>query len=318
MQADVIITGGSGFIGEHLCRRLGNDGAQQGRLLNLDLVEPVAGLTRYSNTDIRVPAALARVADQCRGRTLLHLAAKAEVVMPFASIAGLFETNVEGTLNVLSGLAPRHVVFASSSSVYGDTDPAGASTDWRALNPVGTYALSKMAGEMALADWARETGGTAVSLRFGNVTGSGCRGLIPYLVEHAIRHPDGKQPARIRGRGRLLRDYVPVATVVNAIINASELALAPGAVAAFNVGSGRGMSNGEVAAEVAAILAKVGLTITIVDEDPIAPGETAVTVLDMSRSERELKLPSPSRREVLQAIETATLDYFQRLRARTA
>jgi len=81
--------------------------------------------------------------------------------------------------------------------------------------------MSKAMAELACADWARETGRIAVRFRFGNVIGEGCRGFIPFLVQHAILHPDGDVPAEARGGGLIERDYVPVDHVVEVMIAAA-------------------------------------------------------------------------------------------------
>jgi UDP-glucose 4-epimerase len=153
--------------------------------------------------------------------TVFHLAARAEVVIPFDAIPDLNATNVAGTVNVLRAYTPRRFIFASSSAVYGNGARPHVDTAWSNVNPLGIYGMSKAAGELTCADWAREKSGTAIMFRLGNVIGARCRGLIPHLVRHARSHPAGTVPVRMRGEGRITRDYVPVEHVTEIFKRAS-------------------------------------------------------------------------------------------------
>ncbi|MBI2527821.1 MAG: NAD(P)-dependent oxidoreductase [Candidatus Rokubacteria bacterium] len=297
----VLVTGSSGFIGSHLCAAL-EARAGGGALAGLDLLpasEPAAFQALVA--DIRDPASLRFLGGE-RVATVIHLAALAEVVIPFSELADLVATNVQGTLTVLSAARPARLVFASSSAVYGHGGRTPARPDWRKVNPVGSYGMSKAMAEMACAEWARATGGAAVSLRLGNITGAGCRGLIPYLVGHAVKHPDGALPAQARGRGRLVRDYVPVRYAVDVILAAAEHPWAPGGIVALNVGTGRGLTNGEVGAMVQGILRRRGYALKIDWDNPVLPGEARAVVLDMEDTVSRLGLAVPGHGEVVSAI----------------
>lgn len=296
---DTLITGAAGFIGGHLYPMLGRDAPA---CRGLDIVPASRrDLLPLLRADIRAADQLHEVLEGRQGGDLVHLAAKAEVVIPFAGLADLMETNIQGTLRVLEAARPRRVIFASSSSVYGETTVDGDAPAWENLNPLGAYALTKMAGELACADWAAETGAMVVNLRLGNVVGAGCRGLIPYLVRHAMRHPDGDVPVRLRGDGRLLRDYVPVDHVLEVIAAALQAPEIPGRVQYLNVATGRALSNGEVTALVQRVLAGKGYRLCPDFRDPPARGETRRTVLAVEDTLRIYGLP-PVRPE---AVETA-------------
>jgi nucleoside-diphosphate-sugar epimerase len=229
----------------------------------------------------------------------------AEVVTPFRDLRHLHATNVVGTVNLLEVFSPRVFVMASSSAVYGHGGTPRVGTDWRFVRPVGAYGMSKAAAELVCADWARETGRAAISFRFGNVIGPRCRGLIPYLVDHARRHPDGEVPAAMRGRGRLLRDYIPVSYIVRLLRAAAALRWPAGTAEAFNIGTGRGTTNGAVARRVAQILRRYGYRLRVDMSHPIAPGESRHVVLDMRRTVRRFEVPPPTPAEVDEAIEAA-------------
>jgi UDP-glucuronate 4-epimerase len=256
---------------------------------------------------VRSPAALGELARRLAPHTLIHLAAKREVVTPWDRLGELVETNVVGTFNVLEALRPRRILLASSSTVYGNCGRRGARPNWSSVGPIGEYGMSKAAAELICRDWAREKRGVAFLLRIGNVVGPGCPGLIEYLVRHARRFPDGSAPAELRGGGGLIRDYVPIGYVVEAMVAAVGLEQEAGAAVALNLSSGRGLTNREVAELVGAVLEEQGYRLRFRWDNPRAPGEVTTTILDPSATERSLGVPAPDREGVVEAIRAAAL-----------
>jgi nucleoside-diphosphate-sugar epimerase len=307
------VTGSSGFVGSHLCNELAGDGARGKSLVGVDRVAP-EGSARYRHVraDLRRPRALARALESVQGSPVLHLAAEAEVVIPFADLSALIDTNVAGTLNLLRALEPARLLFASSSAVYGHAGPRPVAPGWEHVNPVGAYGMTKAMGELVCAQWARERSRVALAFRFGNVVGPRCRGLIPYLVGHAVDHPEGHTPARCRGGGRIARDYVPVGHVVKVLRRALLSECEPGSYAAFNIGTGHAMTNGEVAEVVQAVLAREGYRLRIDWKSPLEPGEATRVVLDVGRTVRRFDLEAASSDEVVRAIEEGTRDWLSR------
>jgi nucleoside-diphosphate-sugar epimerase len=302
----VLVTGSAGFVGSHVCDALvatSDDAALHG--LDVNAARPSQKHPSL-RMDIRKLAALRRAATSLSPAAVVHLAARAEVVVPFRELGELLATNVDGTLHVLEAFKPSRVVFASSCAVYGDVEAGDAPASWDGVRPVGAYGMSKAAGELVCRDWARETGGVAVRLRFGNVIGPRCRGLIPYLVAHARRHPDGSVPASLRGNGRIVRDYVPVEHVVATVQAALAHAYPAGASPIYNVGSGRGLTNREVAGIVKRVLAEEGFALRMDFRNPVAIGEAQRAVLDVRGTTRAFGLKPPSPADVVAAIEGAT------------
>jgi len=306
--ATILITGCSGFVGRHLCRAL-LVGNVRRRICGLDMVPMTEPGLEFFLGDIRRPDDLQRVADRIRPDIVLHLAAEAEVVTPFDRYNGLLNTNVQGTLNVLQVFGPRLLVFASSSAVYG-TSRSVVQPTWSRVRPVGIYGLSKAAGELITRDWVCKTGNIAINLRFGNVVGSKCRGLIPYLVDHARKHPGGSPSVQLRGQGRLIRDYVPVAYTVQVIRAAMGRPWRSGLWTAFNVGTGVGTSNAAVAAMVQRLLRRRGYKLDLDFDHPLALGEAEEIVLDMKSTVKHLGLRGPGPKPVRRAIEEAVLSYL--------
>jgi len=314
MELRQIITGAAGFIGSHLCRTAAESlGASA--IATLDLVPADPSASRAHLADIRRLAMLTELARRSPAPVVVHLAALAEAVQPFGSMRDLTATNVEGTINVLQAFDPARLVFASSSAVYGTLRDRRARPIPGDAAATGAYGVSKLMGEAICSQWAGERKASVVSLRLGNVVGPRCRGLIPYLVGHAIRRPDGSLAALLRGGGRIIRDYVTVECVVETILKSLELPLEAGRVAIINVGSGTGMSNGEVAQLVAAVLEGHGYRLRLDFDHPLAPGESASVVLDVEEMTSRLGVRPPDRETVVRSIEQATLAHLETMRS---
>lgn len=291
-----LVTGSAGFLGSHLVRAFssarwnGDDSA----------------VKRYG-IDILDAGQLEAVLPRDQVRTVFHLAGSSAAVIPKELMSSFLHEVVKGALNVLDILQPRRLVFASSCAVYGDTSAGGARTDWSEVHPVGLYGLGKVAVEIVLKQWAEETGGEAIAMRLGNVVGEACGGVIRYLVRHAVRFPDGSTPARMRGNGQIVRDYVPVDYVIRAMTAALERDWPCGACVPVNIGSGRGISNGEIAERVCKILARFGYTLRIEWERQPAPGEAWQAVLDVSETAAAVSALPPTTEDVWRAVEEGVL-----------
>ena len=239
----VLVTGAAGFIGSHLCRRLvaeghdvvGLDDLSAGRLDNLSDVPEVD----LVEADLRDVGAVNKVANGCGA--ILHHAARKSVPRSIREPEEFTEVNVGGTLNVL--LAARKeraaVVFASSSSVYGDQDvyPLREDVEPRPRSP---YAATKLAGEALLRAWWHSYGVPTITLRYFNVYGPGqdpeseYAAVIPRFATACLT---GGTPV-IYGDGEQARDFTYIDDVVQAnllAMNAPESAF--GLV--LNAGGGR-------------------------------------------------------------------------------
>jgi nucleoside-diphosphate-sugar epimerase len=252
-----------------------------------------------------------------RGSKVFHLAAEAEVVIPFGRLNQFVESNVSGTINLLRTLNPDTVFFASSSAVYGHKNTTGTETGWEFINPVGIYGMSKAMAELVCQQWAVEQKKSAVAFRFGNVIGPRCRGFIPFLVNHAIAHPDGNVAAQCRGGGTIVRDYLPVQYLVDVLIRSLEMQWKPGSFEVFNMGTGRGMTNGDVARIVQSVLKSEGLKLDINWENPISADESHAIILDPQETEDHFELPVPDHDAVVAAIEESTRYFLEQGTATT-
>jgi nucleoside-diphosphate-sugar epimerase len=287
-QNGVLVSGSSGFIGTNLCREL----------------EDRTGGTpmRPQPMDILDRSRMDRIAAETNILAAIHLAGSGRVIAPSSICPDMFATAVVGTLNVVQAFAPRRVILASSCAVYGNTDVRGARPEEVSPRPVGLYGLAKQSAEMIAAQWAREAGASTVVLRIGNVIGPGCGGLVPYLVRHAIAHPDGKVHAQLRGGGRIIRDYVPVAYVARVMAEAAFHKWPDKETRIFNVGTCRGTANGQVASIVQHIVAEQGYRLLIDYANEPAPGEAWQAVLDSSATTEEFGVEPPCEDDVIECI----------------
>lgn len=300
--AELLVTGSSGFIGSHLHTALARR-ASAAPVSGLDIKPSLSGCP-HVQADIRDLVALGRAVGHVP--SAIHLAAIAEVAVPFLGLAELAMVNVGGTANVLQTATPQRFIFTSSSAVYGSLGGQRVASEGRDPRPIGSYGASKAFAEFVCRDWAASTGGTAVILRLGNVIGHGCRGLIPFLVRHALHHADSEIAAECRGGGVVVRDYVPVGYVVGAIIAALTLSVQPGTAVTFNVGTGRPLTNRDVAAVVQRVLRTQGYDLRIRWDRPLLPGEAASVVLDVGKSTRTFGVLPPDVEETVATIEEAT------------
>jgi UDP-glucose 4-epimerase len=238
-----LVTGGAGFIGSHLVEALAGAGHEvvvlddlcTGREDNLRAVRGRVVLVQGSVTDPRA------VQEALRGAELVfHLAALPSVQRSVEAPLRTHEVCATGTLNVLDAarrLGARRLVYAASSSAYGDTPGAVRSED-DPVAPLSPYAVAKLAGEHYCRSFTKVYGLETVRLRFFNVFGPRQRSDSPYSGVIALfiaAMTAGRRPT-VHGDGSQSRDFTYVANVVQVLLQAAE---APGVAGqVYNVGNG--------------------------------------------------------------------------------
>lgn len=215
-----IVTGSSGFIGQHLCRRLASDGW---KVTGIDVFDDI----RYHHAQKFAPGSV---------DVIVHLAALAGVRPSLADPVHYMDVNVLGTQQILElarVCAVPHVVFASSSSVYG-ANPDTPWVEYLPVSPLSPYAASKAAGELLGSVYSRLYGIRFIALRYFTVYGPGQRPDL--AIRKFARAMLAGKPVSIYGDGSSIRDYTHVSDIVDGTLAAMRL-VEPFEV--INLGSGR-------------------------------------------------------------------------------
>lgn len=231
MGKRIVITGGAGFIGSHLAEEMVRQGYQvvifdnlsTGRIENVELCMK-KGNVEFIQGDVTNLSLLRKVFQATS--YVFHLAALASVPQSIENPKASHEVNVTGTLNVLIAAKERGVnrlVYASSSSVYGDTSTIPQREDILP-NPQSPYAVTKLAGEHYCRVFQQVYRLPTICLRYFNVYGprqslnSQYSAVIPSFIKSAS---EGVSPI-IFGDGEQTRDFIFVKDVVEANILAAE------------------------------------------------------------------------------------------------
>ena len=285
-----LVTGGAGFIGSHVVERLLRDGARvrildnfsTGRRENLGFARGAGDRLEIIEGDLRDLAAVERAV---RGVDVIyHQGAMRSVPRSVDDPLGANADNVTGTLHVLDAarrMNVRRVVYASSSSVYGD-NPELPKREDQPPAPISPYAVSKAANEAYARVWTKLYGVETVGLRYFNVFGprqdpsSEYAAVIPRFILWGLRG----SPLEVHGDGTQSRDFTFIENVVDANILAGEAPDASGET--FNIGCGERQS----------LLEVIGMLEAIVRRplerrhSPSRGGDVAHTLADISKAKR--------------------------------
>lgn len=287
MTMRIAMTGGGGFIGAHLLARLvaaGYDvtllGSTTGKsrytasLVTAGTVRHLRCDDSFAEEDILQPALADTDALVLLGY-LLPLSTS-----PAQRLAEELSRNVAPVVRLLRAIEgrPRHVVFASSVSVYGSPETAPVrETD--VPRPQTPYAIAKLACEEAIQMLARANRSTACILRYSTVYGPG--ETVPRAIPNFIRAVLAGQPPVVNGDGLDQHDYVNVADIVEA----TTLALRHRAAGTYNVGTGIGTSTIDVAE---LVIKLAGADVAPAFRTSRAPAVRTAMVCATDAAEREL------------------------------
>ncbi|HEY5079322.1 MAG TPA: NAD-dependent epimerase [Opitutaceae bacterium] len=236
----ILVTGAAGFIGYHVSQRLLGMGLEVHGVDSMnDYYDPLlkeARLRLLSNqakftfhrVNVADQAAVASIFASSRPEYVIHLAAQAGVRQTAANPQAYVESNVAGFLNILEGCRTAkvsHLVFASSSSVYGLNEAMPFSTHAAADHPVSLYGATKKAGEMMAHSYSHLYALPATGLRFFTVYGPWGRPDMAYfLFTKAIL--EGR-PIHVYNEGRMKRDFTYVDDVVEGVVRVMTRPAAP-------------------------------------------------------------------------------------------
>jgi len=283
----IVVTGGAGFIGSNLARYLANennhvvviDNLSTGHLENIqDLIaaEKVEFI-KGSITELNVLQDVFKGFDY-----VFHEAALPSVPRSIKEPLLTNQVNISGTLNVLvvaKEAGVKKVIYASSSSVYGDT-PTLPKKESMTPNPLSPYAVSKLAGEYYCQVFTRVYGLPTVALRYFNVYGpyqdpaSEYAAVIPKFVTRVLNHLN----IVMYGDGQQTRDFTYVSDVVRANILAAESEIS----GVFNMAGGKRVTLNDLAQTIM-MLCKNKVDIIY---DDVRPGDIKHSLADISKAKK--------------------------------
>ena len=281
----ILVTGGAGFIGFHLCKKLSGftrnltiyDNLSSGKVENVKHLQNV----HFVKGDV---LDLKKLHSQEKADLIFHLAA--QVVVPYSMENPIedFETNARGTLNVLEKARKddAKVVFTSSAAVYGNTTKLPTPEDY-GFNPSSCYGLSKVVGEQYCNMYSKQYGLDITILRLANVYGPRCHGVIPDFLDKISRNPEKLE---IIGTGLQSRDFVHVSDVVEVFILSTVSEVAVGET--FNIGFGRTTKIIDLAKMILKILGLSDKTVITTTNVPWQ-GDINTIWFDISKVKKDLK-----------------------------
>lgn len=245
----VLVTGGAGFIGSHLSKRLLEMGLEVYVIDNLSTgnIKNLAPGVNFFKGDILDQSMIKSIMDEGI-EIVFHNAANVTIRGSVDNFCKDAENNVIGTLSVLRACERskvRKFIFASSMAVYGDSEKPVPAGEKHKIAPLSPYGISKFASEMYIENICRSLGLYHVILRYFNTYGPG-QAFTPYVgvITIFINRLLKGEPLTVFGDGNQCRDFVYIDDIIQSNIKAMEADINSGT---FNIGSGEGHTVNEVA-----------------------------------------------------------------------
>ena len=288
----ILVTGAAGFIGAYVCRQLQERGERVVGLDNFnsyydpqlkrDRIAALCADTNIRTLDLTDRDGLTALFDEIKPTRVIHLAAQAGVRYSLENPHAYVDSNVVGFVNLLELCRHRgvqHLVYASSSSVYGDSAKPPFSEDQRIDQPRSLYAATKAANELMAHTYAHLYGLRATGLRFFTVYGPwGRPDMAPLLFSRAVL---AGRPIDVFNHGKMRRDFTFIDDIVAGVLGALENPSdqdPPHRV--FNLGNHTPV---ELERFIAVIEAAAGKTAEKVYK-PMQPGDMIETMADTARA----------------------------------
>ncbi|MBP6821800.1 MAG: SDR family oxidoreductase [Acidobacteria bacterium] len=284
-----LVTGGAGFIGSHIAEALVKRGERVRVFDNLmtgkrENLAHLAGKVEFIEADIRDYSSIRQALDGVS--IVYHEAAIPSVPRSVAEPQLNHDANVNGTFNVLMAARDagvKRVIFAASSSAYGDTEVL-PKVETMLPNPLSPYAAAKLVGELYCQTFTQVYGLETVALRYFNVFGPRQDPTSPYsgVISKFVTSLLNNQAPTIFGDGEQSRDFTYIANVVDANLRAAEAPEAAGQV--MNLGIGERITLNQLFDELQKI---IGTTLKPRYEEARA-GDVRHSLADIARAEKLL------------------------------
>jgi UDP-glucuronate 4-epimerase len=291
---NILVTGAAGFIGSHVCEYFikqkhsvvgidNFDPFYSRKIKNLNLEQLLLNKNfQFYETDIRDKAALNSIFSSNKIEIVIHLAAKAGVRPSIESISEYYDVNVNGTVNLLESMKTYGVMkmlFASSSSIYGNNTKVPFSENDRVDNPISPYASTKKSGELLSHVYSHLYNFDITCLRFFTVFGPRQR---PDLAIHKFtKLIDEGIPIPFYGDGNTSRDYTYIDDIVNGISCALN---SLGGYRIYNLGESSVINLKKLVETIEKLLGKKAILKFL----PLQPGDVKTTYADISKARNEI------------------------------
>ena len=290
-----LITGGAGFIGSTLADKLLKeadriividnfndyyDVNQKEQNVAHNLNNPNYKLYRGDICDRRLVEEVFAMNDI---NAVIHIAARAGVRPSLEDPAEYIRSNIDGTINILENMRKFNVkkmVFASSSSVYGNCKAEKFSEDLKITEPISPYAATKSACEQFLYTYSKLYGINTVCLRFFTVFGP--RQRPDLAIRKFIELIEKDEPIPVYGDGTTLRDYTYIDDIISGICAAIEYKKTPYEI--INLGGGSPIMLNDMISTIEKILGKTAKR----NYMPMQAGDVDKTVSDISKARKLL------------------------------
>lgn len=301
-MAHILVTGAAGFIGFHLTRALiargdtvtgiDNLNAYYDPRLKADRLEMLRGLERFSFQTLDIADAPAMKALFAGGGfdAVVHLAAQAGVRYSLENPQAYIDSNVTGFTSILEGCRHhpvRHLVYASSSSVYGANRKLPFSTDDNVDHPISLYAATKKANELMAHTYAHLFAVPCTGLRFFTVYGPwGRPDMAMYIFTRALFED---RPIEVFNNGAMRRDFTYIDDIVEGVVRVLDRPPQPGAAVTgapcrlYNIGNNAPVALTDM---IATLEAETGLTARKILK-PLQPGDVPETYADIEDLTRD-------------------------------
>jgi UDP-glucuronate 4-epimerase len=293
-----LITGAAGFIGMHTAKRLLEQGEEVVGLDNLnDYYDPslkeyrLAQLTpsprfRFVKMDLADRAGIAELFKVERFTHVIHLAAQAGVRYSLENPFAYVDSNLVGTMTILEGCRHnpvQHLVYASSSSVYGMNAKTPFSETDQVDNPVSLYAATKKANELMAYSYSKLYKIPTTGLRFFTVYGpAGRPDMAPWLFTEAILKGE---PIKVFNHGKMQRDFTYIDDIVEGISRIQQQPpLGEIPYSLFNIGNNQPIQLSRFIEAIESACGRQAEKIML----PMQPGDVELTYADTSSLEDKI------------------------------